>query len=143
MMIIMKKKTLFCDADSGLPAGRRERDVIKREHRSGMHISSYIVSHMVYQAFLCLAQTAVTLYVTQLTGVKYPEAGAVTPVFAVEFMISMFLITYASDMMSLWVSALAKNTTTAMTIMPFVLIFQLVFALLAMVTLEFIDKDRR
>lgn len=117
--------------------------MIKREHRSGMHISSYIVSHMVYQAFLCLAQTAVTLYVTQLTGVKYPEAGAVTPVFAVEFMISMFLITYASDMMSLWVSALAKNTTTAMTIMPFVLIFQLVFALLAMVTLEFIDKDRR
>ena len=106
----------------------RERDVIKREHRSGMHISSYIVSHMLYQAFLCLAQTAVTLYVTQLTGVKYPEAGTVTPVFAVEFMISMFLITYASDMMSLWVSALAKNTTTAMTIMPFVLIFQLVFS---------------
>ncbi len=102
--------------------------MIKREHRSGMHISSYIVSHMLYQAFLCLAQTAVTLYVTQLTGVKYPEAGAVTPVFAVEFMISMFLITYASDMMSLWVSALAKNTTTAMTIMPFVLIFQLVFS---------------
>ena len=24
----------------------RERDVIKREHRSGMHISSYIASHM-------------------------------------------------------------------------------------------------
>lgn len=35
--------------------------MIKREHRSGMHISSYIVSHMLYQAFLCLAQTAVTL----------------------------------------------------------------------------------
>ena len=56
--------------------------MIKREHRSGMHISSYIVSHMVYQAFLCLAQTAVTLYVTQLTGVKYPEAGAAGPVCA-------------------------------------------------------------
>ena len=39
----------------------RERDVIKREHRSGMHISSYIVSHMMYQAQLCLAQTIVTL----------------------------------------------------------------------------------
>ena len=35
--------------------------MIKREHRSGMHISSYIVSHMLYQAFLGLAQTAVTL----------------------------------------------------------------------------------
>lgn len=106
----------------------RERDVIKREHRLGMHISSYIVSHMLYQAVLCLAQTAVTLYVTQLVGVKYPSDGIVTPLFAVDFMISMFLITYAVDMMSLWISTLAKNTTTAMTIMPFVLIFQLVFS---------------
>ena len=106
----------------------RERNVIKREHRSGMHISSYIVSHMLYQALLCLAQTVVTLYVTQLVGVQYPWDGLVTPLFALDFMISMFLITYASDMMSLWVSTLAKNTTTAMTIMPFVLIFQLVFS---------------
>ena len=106
----------------------RERDVIKREHRSGMHISSYISSHALYQALLCLAQTAITLYVTMTVGVQYPAAGVVTPVFFVDFMISMFLITYASDMLSLWVSALAHNTTTAMTIMPFVLIFQLVFS---------------
>lgn len=107
----------------------RERDVIKREHRSGMHISSYIVSHMLYQALLCLLQTGVTLYITRTVGVKY---GLGTPVFTkwflVDFGISMFLITYASDMLSLWVSCLAKSTTTAMTIMPFVLIFQLVFS---------------
>ena len=106
----------------------RERDVIKREHRSGMHISSYIVSHMLYQALLCLAQTVVTLIVTSTVGVMYPWEGLVTPLFYVDFAISMFLITYASDMMSLWVSTLAKTTTTAMTIMPFVLIFQLVFS---------------
>ena len=106
----------------------RERDVIKREHRSGMHISSYIVSHMMYQALLCLAQTIVTLYVTRVVGVQYPFEGVVTPLFMLDFIISMFLITYASDMLSLWVSTLAKNTTTAMTIMPFVLIFQLVFS---------------
>lgn len=107
----------------------RERDVIKREHRSGMHISSYIVSHMLYQALLCLLQTGVTLYVTRTVGVKYDlGTPAVTPWFLVDFGISMFLITYASDMLSLWVSCLAKSTTTAMTIMPFVLIFQLVFS---------------
>ena len=107
----------------------RERDVIKREHRSGMHISSYIVSHMLYQALLCLLQTGVTLYVTKTVGVRY-DLGTpkVTPWFLVDFGLSMFLITYASDMMSLWVSCLAKSTTTAMTIMPFVLIFQLVFS---------------
>lgn len=106
----------------------RERDVIKREHRSGMHISSYILSHMIYQALLCMMQTGVTLYVTKTVGVKYPAEGMITPWLIVDFGISMFLITYASDMMSLWVSTLAHTTTTAMTIMPFVLIFQLVFS---------------
>ena len=106
----------------------RERDVIKREHRSGMHISSYITAHMLYQALLCLLQVGVTLAVTRQVGVKYPVEGQVTHWFIVEFGISMFLITYASDMMSLWISALAHTTTTAMTIMPFVLIFQLVFS---------------
>ena len=106
----------------------RERDVIKREHRSGMHISSYIFSHMLYQALLCLAQTGITLYVTRLTGVRYPAAGLFTPWFLLDIGISMFLITYASDMLSLWVSSLSRTTTTAMTVMPFVLIFQLVFS---------------
>lgn len=80
------------------------------------------------RALLFLAQTAVTLIVTFFIGVEYPEKGMVTSFFLAEFGISVFLITYASDMMSLWVSSLAHNTTTAMTIMPFVLIFQLVFS---------------
>ena len=106
----------------------RERDVIKREHRSGMHISSYIRAHMIYQALLCLLQTAVTVYITSMVGVAYRGEGLVTPFLIVDFAISMFLITYASDMLALWISTLAKSTTTAMTIMPFVLIFQLVFS---------------
>jgi len=106
----------------------RERDVIKREHRSGMHISSYILAHMIYQAMLCLLQVGVTLFVTRQVGVKYPTQGMFTKWYIVDFGISMFLITYASDMMSLWVSTLSHTTTTAMTIMPFVLIFQLVFS---------------
>lgn len=106
----------------------RERDVIKREHRSGMHISSYIFSHILYQLLLCILQTGITLYVTRLVGVKYPKEGLFTPWMIVDLGITMLLITYASDMLSLWVSTLAKTTTTAMTIMPFVLIFQLVFS---------------
>ncbi len=106
----------------------RERDVIKREHRSGMHISAYVFAHMLFQALLCFVQTLITIYVLQLTGVRLPSEGLVSPLFLLDFGISVFLITYASDMMSLWISALSRNTTTAMTIMPFVLIFQLVFS---------------
>ena len=107
----------------------RERDVIKREHRSGMHISSYIIAHMMYQALLCLMQTGITIFVTRLVGMRYDLC---VPLFThwtlVDFGISMFLITYAADMMALWISTLAHSTTTAMTIMPFILIFQLVFS---------------
>ena len=106
----------------------RERGVIKREHRSGLHISAYILAHMQYQALLCLAQAGISLYVFRFIGVSFPARGAILPSFAAEFFISMFLITYAADMMSLWISTLAHSTTAAMTIMPVVLIIQLVFS---------------
>ena len=106
----------------------RERGVIKREHRSGLHVSSYILAHMLYQALLCLAQAGISLYVYRLIGVSFPARGVVIPSFDVEFFISMFLVTYAADMLALFVSAFARTTTTAMTIMPVVLIFLLVFS---------------
>ena len=106
----------------------RERSIVKREHRSGMHVSSYVVSHMLYQAVLCMLQTGVTMYVTKLVGVQYPTEGLFTRWFIVDIGISVFIISYASDMLSLWISCLAHTTTTAMTVMPFVLIFQLVFS---------------
>ena len=106
----------------------RERDVLKREHRSGMHISSYIVAHMMYQGILCFLQTLVTIYVAKHMGVNFPEKGLFTPWMSVDFGFTMFLITYASDMMSLFISSLCHSTTTAMTVMPFVLVFELVFS---------------
>ena len=106
----------------------RERDVIKREHRSGMHISSYIMAHLIYQALLCLLQTAITMYVFRLVGIDFPPEGLFTRWMIVDIGITVFLITFASDALSLWISSLARNTTTAMTIMPFILIFQLVFS---------------
>ena len=106
----------------------RERDVIKREHRSGMHISSYVAAHLIYQALLCLLQTAITLYVCSLVGVRFPAEGKFTPWMITDIGITLFLISFASDAMSLFVSSLAHTTTAAMTIMPFVLIFQLVFS---------------
>ena len=106
----------------------RERDVLKREHRSGMHISSYVIAHMLYQCLLCILQIIVTLLVTKLLGVNFPEKGVITPWMIVDLGITMFLITYAADMLSLFISSLCHSTTTAMTIMPFVLIFQLIFS---------------
>ena len=106
----------------------RERDIIKREHRSGMHISSYIVSHMLYQAILCLVQSGLTVYICIIMGIKIPAQGLLTPWMVVDIGITVFLISYSADMIALWISCLVHNTTTAMSIMPFLLITQLVFS---------------
>ena len=106
----------------------RERPIIKREHRSGMHISSYIAAHMIYQAFLCLGQTAVTILICKMMHVAFPMKSLVTGNALLDMGISIFLTTYAADMMSLMTSAIVHSTTTAMTVMPFLMIFQLVFS---------------
>lgn len=106
----------------------RERDIVKREHRSGMRIGSYILSHMIYQAALCLAQSVITVFVCRVSGIHFPFKGVVTPLYVIDLTITFFLITYSSDIMSLWISSIARTTTAAMTIMPFVLIFELLFS---------------
>ena len=106
----------------------RERNIIKREHRSGMHISSYICAHMLYQAVLCLLQTVLTMYILYMMKVSFPADGIFTKWMIADMGITMFLITYAADMMALLISCLVHSTTMAMTVMPFMLIFQLVFA---------------
>lgn len=106
----------------------RERDIVKREHRDGMHISSYIAAHVIYQGFLCLLQTIITVYTCRLAGMKIPTEGFIFGHFNVDLGITIFLTTFAADMMSLMISCIAKNTTAAMTVMPFVLIFELLFS---------------
>jgi len=106
----------------------REREIIKREHRAGLHMSSYVGAQMIYQLLLCLAQTAVTLATCKLAGVTFPARGIVTPWGIMDLGVTILLITYASDMLALMISSLVRTTTTAMTVMPFLLIFQLVFS---------------
>ena len=106
----------------------RERAIVKREHRSGLHISSYIMAHMMYQAVLCILQSAIIITVCYFMKVKLPETALVVNNPMLEFGITLFLITYCSDMLALLVSAIARTTTAAMTIMPFLLIVQLLFS---------------
>ncbi len=106
----------------------RERDVVKREHRSGMKVYAYILSHFMYQLLLCLAETIISVVAFYLVGFDFSGVGIITPWLILDVTITLFLVTLSSDLLSLFISALVKTTTTAMTIMPFVLIFQLVFS---------------
>ncbi len=106
----------------------REREIIKREHRAGMHISSYVAAHMIYQMLICLLQTAIIIGVCHLMQVPFPSRGLISQSFVIDLAVTIFLTTYAADMLSLAISSLVHTTTTAMTVMPFMLIFQLIFS---------------
>ncbi|HIZ61264.1 MAG TPA: ABC transporter permease [Candidatus Gemmiger avistercoris] len=105
----------------------KERAILKREHRAGLHMSSYIASHLIFQAGICLLQAGILLGISA-AFLHYP---AVTPLFGstmLEFFITYFLVTYAADALGLAISAIVRTPTTAMTVMPFVLIVQLLFS---------------
>lgn len=106
----------------------RERAIVKREHRSGLHMSSYVAANLIYQAFLCLCQSVITITVLHLSKVTFPTVSYVTGRSLVDMFITIFLICYSSDVIALFISAVVRNTTTAMTFMPFFLIFQLIFS---------------
>ena len=106
----------------------KERPIIKREHRAGMYISSYIIANMIYQAFLCIGQALIQVGVYKLYGFPFPSDGPVTGKLIVYFKIKFFVITFAEEILEMMVSCIVKSTTTAMTVVPFLLILQLIFS---------------
>lgn len=106
----------------------RERDIIKREHRTGLHISSYVFAHMVYEMALSAVEA---LIVTVIIFIKnwghMPEEPLLFPV-GIELFLTFFLIVYSSDVLGLAISSIVKTPNAAMTAMPFVLIIQLVMS---------------
>ena len=79
----------------------RERDIVKKEHRAGMHITSYILAHMAYQLILCFLQTLITLLICHVAGVHFPKPGVITKWGIVDMGITILLVTYAADIMAL------------------------------------------
>lgn len=105
----------------------KERDIIKREHRSGMHISSYIISRALYELIICLVQAMIMLFLCVIFF-EFPQDGLITNNIFIDVFITFFLILLSSDYLGIAVSSIVKTTTTAMTVMPFLLIVQLVLS---------------
>ena len=106
----------------------RERKKLHEMKNEGMYISSYILSVVLYQAALCTAQTILTMYTCTVIGIRFPYEGLIINSLLFEIGITMFLISFASDLLCLCVSATVREISTAMTIMPFILVIQLVFS---------------
>lgn len=107
----------------------KEHDIIRSEYRQGMNLASYITANVMWQAVLCLVQTMLMFIICLIFGFfrHAPSDGVFFPAFMENF-ITMFLLTFGSAVLGIMVSSLSGTPTTAMTIMPFVLIIQLVMS---------------
>ncbi len=102
----------------------KEHNTIAAEYRSGLHISSYIMSHVLFDFFVCLCQ-AICLMAICCAFIEFPSDGVIMPA-VVETFITLLLVIWGADIMGIMVSSVSSNPNVAMTAMPFVLILQLV-----------------
>lgn len=106
----------------------RERGIIKREHRTGLSISAYICAHVIFEAIVCTCEGLIVLTAVLIGNSSHlPESGVIFPM-GLDLFLTLFLAIFASDMMAILVSSIVKDSNSAMTVMPFVLIIQLIMA---------------
>ena len=103
----------------------RERAIIKREYRTGLHISSYIAAHMLFELVQCIVESVILVTVFGIFR-DFPKNGVIFGWTWFELFISFVLITFCADCLGLLVSCVVKTENAAMTVMPFILIIQLV-----------------
>jgi len=110
----------------------KEREIIKHEYRAGLDLSAYIAAHMIFQGVLALAETVIVSAVTfaayhgNISNIG--KGGALSVFRFVGLFLTFLLCIYAADMLGILVSSIVKKSETAMTVMPFILVLQLVFA---------------
>lgn len=106
----------------------RERAIIKREHRTGLHISSYIAAHAVYELAVCAGEALIVeLAIWIKNRSTFPLKGFIIQQSFLLYTVLLVTI-FTSDSLALSISSVVKTETMAMTVMPFVLIIQLVMS---------------
>ena len=105
----------------------KERVILKREYMANLRLTSYIGSKFLVQSLLSLLQ-ACLLFFTYALLAGLPESSVWDAGPVPEMLLTTFLIIQSSSCLGLVVSAFSKNADRAMTLAPFLLVIQLVFA---------------
>lgn len=108
----------------------KERNILKREYMTNLRLGSYITSKLVVQGLVCAVQILLIMLIFFISVCKkdLPYSGVIFGSAMIEMYISMFLIAFASDTIALLISSIVKNSSTANTFIPIVLIVQIVFS---------------
>ena len=105
----------------------KEHEIIRAEYRQGMKIAAYVSAHALWQALLCLAQTIV-IFIVCCIFMHFDKSDHLLISAYVEYFVTIYFITFGAAILGLMISSISGSPTTAMTIMPFVLIIQLIMS---------------
>lgn len=106
---------------------REKNDIVKDELDKGLYASSYIAAHFAFQFALCLLQSIIIMIICWIK-IDFPGDGVIFGFSFMDYLVTVFLVIYASDALALVISSAVSTPVVAMTIMPLVLIVQLVLS---------------
>lgn len=108
----------------------KERNILKREYMTNLRLGSYVLSKLAVQAVVCAVQMIVVtfIYFLFVKNKMLPDSGVIFSSIWFEYYITLFLLAFASDTMSLVISSIVKTSATANTFIPIILIVQIVFS---------------
>ncbi|MDO4466833.1 MAG: ABC transporter permease [Bacillota bacterium] len=102
-----------------------ERQVVKFEYvMKGLSIPSYLAARILTELWLCFLEA---FLMTMVIVWRYAILQNSLFFFGM-LLLTLFIVLFAADMMSLLISSIVKKTNQAMTVMPIVLIVQLIFS---------------
>ena len=104
----------------------KEREILRREYMTGLHLDSYILSKLLVLGGLCLIQSLLLIGVFYLR-IGGPEEGILFPPF-LEMFLTAFLTAFSATSMGLFASSLFQNPDRAMTAAPILLMPQILFS---------------
>lgn len=104
----------------------KERLILKREYMVNLRLESYIASKFLVQFIISVIQALLIVIVFMITVGSPKGVLFGNPFF--ELTVSMTLTIFSSAGIGLIVSSISKNSDKAMTVAPFLLIFQLLFS---------------
>ena len=73
------------------------------------------MAHMLYQALICLLQVLISVGIYVWYGIRFPVGSIISGNFLIDFALTLWIITYAADLVALMVSCIVRTTTSAMT----------------------------
>lgn len=108
----------------------KERSILKREYMSNLRLGAYVASKLIVQGVICAVQALLItiIFYISINGRIYPTEGVVFGLCQIDFYITIFLVTFAADVIALFISSIVKSSVMANTFIPIILIVQIIFS---------------